>query len=245
MKRRRISSKNALKAAFAAVCVMILCVLPVFGGENPKISVGKVTASPGETVSVPVDVSGSPGVCGATISVSYDNALTLKSITKGSAWSSLTMTKPGNLSKKTVNLVWDGMEADASNGKVALLEFTAPDAPGKYDVNVSYRAGDIVDGNLSPVSFETENGYIEVERSATVTVGISDKNIQLKGKNLEGSILISFYRGNKLISVRFYSAGENINVDSVPLQAIRAKVMWWTDLTSFKPVCAAQEIYFD
>ena len=238
------SKKRRISAAVLAACVLIACAMTVSGEpqSGPEISVGNVTASPGETVSVPITVSGSPGVCGATVSVSYDSALTLKSITKGGAWPTLTMTKPGKLTATTLNIVWDGTDADLSDGIIATLEFTAPDTPGTYNISVSYGDGNIVDGNLNPVDFALTNGCVKVESTATVTVGISDRSVSLKGDNLEGSILVSFYRGNRLISVRFYPVSEAITVDDIPFQALRAKIMWWRNMISLSPVCEQQEI---
>lgn len=36
------------------------------------------------------------------------------------------MTKPGELTEKKINIVWDGMEEDSSNGVIAILNFSKP-----------------------------------------------------------------------------------------------------------------------
>ena len=238
------SKKRRISAAVLAACVLIACAMTVSGEPQsaPEISVGNVTASPGETVSVPISVSDSPGVCGATILVSYDSALTLKSVTKGDAWPSLTMTKPGKLSSNPVNIVWDGTDADLSDGIIATLEFTAPENPGTYEISVSYNDGDIVDGDLFPVEFALKDGSVKVGSSAVVNVGIGGKTVTLKGDVYDGYVFVAFYKDSRIHSLRMFSASAQIDVENLPEGATSAKLMWWCNLVSLNPVCEQQEI---
>ena len=118
----------------------------------------------GETVDVPITLSGNSGICGANIVISYDKNLQLTGITKGSALSSLSMTKPGSIASNPFAVVWDGMEADSTNGTIAVLTFKTPSNAGKYSINVSYDEGDIVDGTLSPVNvtLKTEVSLLKI-----------------------------------------------------------------------------------
>ena len=72
------------------------------------ISVDKVVAGEESSVRVPVKIMNNEGLVGATITIEYDQALTLQSIDSGDAFSSLTMTKPGELTEK--RLILYGME---------------------------------------------------------------------------------------------------------------------------------------
>ena len=213
--------------------------------ENiPIIAVEDVTASPGESILVPVYISNNTGICGATISILYDENLALTNISQGTALSSLSMTKPGNLLANPINIGWDGMEADSSNGIIATLTFKVPTVGGTYQIIPSYTSGDVVDGALQPVNLKMNKGQITVDNSIRATVKIGEKSVTLKNDtNNRGEILVAFYTGDgQLITVKSYlPQNEPINVDNVET-ASYAKVMWWRDLSNLTPLCNDQRI---
>lgn len=152
------------KKLIAVVTVLLLSLsgVGIMAASKPIFSVGTVTAAKGGTVSVPVCISENSGICGLTLSVTYSSALTLTGVTKGSALSSLFMTNPGDFSDNPVNLVFDGMESDATNGIIANLLFTVPNRAGTFDISLSIAEGDLVDENLNPVEAETKPGAVSV-----------------------------------------------------------------------------------
>ena len=149
-------NKKQIISVLISIAVLVMMFVPINAETRTTITVENVTANMGETIAVPIKLSENTGICGATISVSYDERLVLTSIDKGSALSSLAMTKPGNLSANPVKIVWDGMDADGSNGIMALLTFALPNESGTFNVSVSYEDGDIVDGTLSPINILTQ-----------------------------------------------------------------------------------------
>lgn len=149
--------------------VAFLCLWMLLGNRNVfadtskiNLTVGTVKAGTADTVVVPISIADNTGICGASISVSYDKALTLTDIQGGDGLSSLTMTRPGDLTANPVIILWDGVNADASNGNIALLTFTVPEIEGDYPVTVFYEDGDIVDGDLNAVELNVVNGSINV-----------------------------------------------------------------------------------
>ena len=113
--------------------VAFLCLWMLLGNRNVfadtskvNLTVGTVTAGKEDSVTVPISISDNHGICGASISVTYDKALTLTGIQGGDGLSSLTMTRPGDLTANPVIILWDGVNADTSNGNIALLTFTVP-----------------------------------------------------------------------------------------------------------------------
>ncbi len=154
------------------LAVLLLCsALPVSAAEAPALAVGTVTAQKGQSISVPLTISGNTGICGARLAVSYDRKLTLTKVDSGSAFSSLSLTKPGDLSANPVYLVWDGMEADFSNGVIATLTFTAPQESGRFPISLSYEEGDFTDGDLQEVSPKVESGAVIIPNVvSTVTL---------------------------------------------------------------------------
>lgn len=138
--------------------------------EKTKIFVEDVTAKvTDETIEVPVKIESNSGVCGATLTVDYDENLELKGITKGNALSSLTMTLPGDLSQKTINILWDGVEEDKTNGTLFILKFRNPEKAGTYKVNILYKKGDIINGDLNTVDVDVVNGSIKIEKTTEST----------------------------------------------------------------------------
>lgn len=155
-----------MKKIWTLLCMIaiLFCTnLQVFAGtDNSSLNVDCVIAEAGESIDVPIRISNNTGICGATISISYDEKLVLTGIESGNAFSSMTLTKPGKLSANPVKLVWDSMDADYTNGIIAVLTFTAPKETGLYNISVSYEDGDVVDGDLNPVELNIVNGIVEV-----------------------------------------------------------------------------------
>ncbi len=206
-----------------------------------KIKVEAVVAERGESVEVPIRLSGNSGICGATVLVTYDAALTLVNVTRGDALSTLAMTKSGSLSANPVKLVFDGMEEDATNGNMAVLTFTAPQTDGVYEITVSYEEGDIVDGDLQPLDVTLEKGKIIVGGSG-VMIKIGDNLVTLPtGAESEGSIYTAFYeQSGELIALHIFPTDHvAINVE-VPAAAAYAKVAWWTGL--LRPMSGIEKI---
>ena len=165
MKVLNILTKIIISSFIMALLISTI----VFAKDNKtKIEVEDVSASGGEIVEVPINISDNVGICGATLSIAYDNKLKLNSIVAGDAWTSLTMTKPGDLTANPINILWDGVESDSTNGLLLTLTFEVPNNIGEYSVNISYDTGDIMNGNLEPVEVEICNGKITVENTESI-----------------------------------------------------------------------------
>lgn len=214
---------------------------PVLGTE---ITIDSVTAKPGESVIVPVRISGNTGICGATLRFNYSSALTLTNIAKGDGFASLNMTKPGSYSAGPFTLVWDGLESDTSDGIIAYLTFTAPLTEGVYDISVSFDDGDIVDGSLNPVEVSATQGNVSVTSSRSVSVKVNNVNYTLTSKDsTSGTILVAFYDASgKFLSLRSFNDTESAISVSAPQNASTAKLMWWSGLNTLKPIGDVKEI---
>lgn len=127
------------------------------------LTVNQVKAEKNTNVDVPIRISNNTGICGVTLMVSYDEKLELVNVSRGEALSTLEMTKPGNYQTNPVKILWDGMEADNTNGEIVVLTFRTPNEEGVYPITVKYENGDIIDGQLTPVELDVTNGMITVE----------------------------------------------------------------------------------
>lgn len=223
---------------------MLLSVTVINANANTSITVGRAVTKSSTSVSVPIRVSDNTGICGAALLISYDNALVLTGISSGSALSSLTMTKPGDFSQNPFNIVWDGLEADNSNGTMAVLTFTVPTNPGTYNISALYNDGDIVDGNLNPVDIKINQGQIKVVTPKNIVVEIADKKVTMTGENeSDNTVIVAFYNSDKvLMSVKSYANTDNPIKISNTENATYAKVMLWESMDTMRPLDEAQTI---
>ena len=153
--------------------------------DGAAIAVSSVTAEPGQSVEVPVQIMNNPGLAGAKFTLSFDSALTLTGAVSGEAFSDLQYTKPGKF-VSPCNFTWDSESGEvAENGTVLVLTFQVPvDAAGKtYDLICTYRYGDMYDEDLNDVAFTMISGSISVEAKETV------KNYTVTFRDHDGTVL--------------------------------------------------------
>jgi len=163
-------SKKRIISILLAVA-LTLSVLSVGAAADsstaPTISVSSVTALPGATVNVNVEIKNNPGILGATLQLTYDSDLTLTDAAAGDAFSPLTLTKPGQFTSPC-KFAWDGQalaSGDIKDGVILTLTFKVSDtaATGKQlAVNVSYASGEIVNSSMQAVAPTIINGAVNV-----------------------------------------------------------------------------------
>ena len=209
--------------------------------NGPVIKIGNVAASPGESVEVPVYISGNTGICGATFKISYNNSLTLTQIVKGDALPELTMTRPGDLTANPFNLVFDGIEQDDTNGLFFTLTFTAPHDNGIYEIVATHDEGDVVDGDLNPVDIPIEKGSVAVG-SSNVEVLIGDITVNLTPLNCaNGNVFVAFYNElDEMTSIEIFELNSTQIKADIDTHAAYAKVFCWSE--DLNPLCDAQKI---
>ena len=163
----------------ASVLVLSFSLLVTASAQTLTLTVDEVSAKPGESVQVPITVSGNggSGLLGMVLQVACDPSLSLSTVTKGTALSGLTLTPPGDKSANPFNLVWDGQDADTSNGTVVILTFTvAENAPGTLPIVLSYQPGGIYDNDFNDLDPVLVNGFVAVDTAESYTAPVlSDK----------------------------------------------------------------------
>ncbi|MBR0366336.1 MAG: hypothetical protein IJH94_06000 [Clostridia bacterium] len=152
-----------LLAAILGVGVLTAGLCISAAAEGTVISVGSAVAEPGEEVSVPVTLSGNPGILAMQLGINYNSSLTLKNCEWGDALKGLTRTKSGNYTVNPYNLIYDAeSEVDSTNGTLATLTFTLPaDASGSYTLTPTIKK--VVNGDLEPVAISLTPGTITVQ----------------------------------------------------------------------------------
>ena len=128
------------------------------------VTVSDAKAKPGKTVTVKVDLSANKGISNMRLQMSCPEGFTLESIQKGDALSTLFFTPPGKLTANPINFLWDGREADTSEGCILELTFRIADtvAAGEYSISLSYQKDDVLDGSLEGIDLALQSGTVSV-----------------------------------------------------------------------------------
>lgn len=63
-----------------------------------------------------------------------------------------------------MNLLWDGVDADQSDGTILKLTFRVSDtaAEGDYTIRLNCQKGDVLDGNLEDAALQLQQGTVSV-----------------------------------------------------------------------------------
>ena len=132
------------------------------------ISVANVTGRAGNEVNVSISVANNPGIAGMALTVNYDRALTLVSVSDGGILGSSLHTS--NYSLNPYYLSWandTATENFTANGVIATLTFKIAEnaAEGTYPVSVSYNNSnfDIFNVNAETVEFKTAAGGVTIK----------------------------------------------------------------------------------
>lgn len=142
--------------------------LTIVPANDSKITVASVVAQSGDEIDVPVTMENNPGVIGVGLSVSYDEALTLISVTDGGILGAAMHSD--NYTKNPYYLNWandTATENITANGVIATLTFKVADdaEDGEYAVWVSYDNDDfeIFNYDAETVDFTLEAGKVLVK----------------------------------------------------------------------------------
>lgn len=145
-----------------------------FNAGSASISVGTVDGKAGQTVTVPVSISGNPGIAGYSLKIDFDtNALTLNSMTAGSLISG-NGTFSVNNEAHIVN--WYTVDNMTGNGELLKLSFTVKEGAAEGTIPVSVSLNDGLDSNLSnedgiAVSVTISSGGVRIAKAQSGTFG--------------------------------------------------------------------------
>ncbi|MBO7508375.1 MAG: InlB B-repeat-containing protein [Clostridia bacterium] len=138
--------------------------------DIPVVVAESKTVHRGQTFSVDVDLSQNEGLISLFLTLDYDDSvMTLKNVIQGSALGSLTFTTTNVETEygygiKPFNMLWDGREADRTNGTIVTLIFDSNiDAPiGEYTITLTYDRENTNTAYQTPTDISITNGIINL-----------------------------------------------------------------------------------
>ena len=163
--------------------------------------------------------------------------MSLTKIKRGDAFKYFLMTAGGDFKANPYNVLFDAQDEVDTNGLLATLTFNTPSDDGVYNITISYNNGDIVNGDLAPVSVVLKNGSISVMSDIT-EIAIGNKTVNLPASTETGNKLyVAYYTDeDKMTALKTYSPNNaSITADT---KASYAKVFYWTNY--FAPLCISQ-----
>lgn len=210
-----ISNYNEDDVDFTLVAgkVIVKATTPVSPGT---ITVGTATADPGTELTIPVSISGNPGINTFSLGFSYDTTrLNLKNVTLNSGL--------GGQFQYTKKAVWLNSSDSTYNGEILSLTFDvlAGAAAGDASVAVTYNAGDISNYNEDDVDFTLVSGKVTVRSqtpasSGTIAVGTATA---APGAEVTVPVSISNNPGINTFSLGFSYDTTRLNLKNVTLNS--------------------------
>ena len=170
MKKKIISLLLVLVFMLSAVSPLSIAVSAASDEASAEsvaaVMVEETWGNPGKTVDLDIVISENPGILGATITVSWDESLTLVADASGEAFNHMTYTSPSRYIASGTNFIWFGNEVkEAIDGTILTLTFEVSETAQNNDVlpvRVSYTYGTVVDQNNKDVALSIADGHIRV-----------------------------------------------------------------------------------
>lgn len=168
MKKRILSALTAIAIMFSMVYSLNIGAL-AFSNElaetqSATISVPETWGNPGDNVEIDIRIADNPGILGATITVSWDERLTLISDASGAVFGEMTYTPPSKYIASGTNFLWFGNEVNSVfDGVILKLVFCVDEDVQNNDIlpiKVSYINGEIVDSKKKSVTVNINDGAI-------------------------------------------------------------------------------------
>ena len=242
MKKRIISIVMVIALVFSCIPMGSFLVSASTDSSytEPTISAESKYATAGSVVEVNVNVENNPGIAGATLSISYDQSLTLLSAANGATFSKLSFTAPGKFTNPS-SFLWDSESGQITgDGTILSLTFKVSETAKANDnlsVDISYYPGDIYNERMDSVNMQTVNGCITIIDYTPGDVNsdgiINGKDITLIRRNIVGGY-------NQAINKQAADVNEDGRINGKDVTLIRKYIVGDPNVTlkPSKPSCA-------
>ena len=150
-------------------------VVSIAADENaPAILADTVSASAGDTVSVPLRIQNNPGIAALSLQISYDaSKLKLLGAEDGKILGSSVFLAGNDLTQIPYTLNWDDLssENNTGNGIVAVLQFEVLAEEGDAEIAVTVNQRSTFNVDLEEVAFAAVNGKVRIRNSGETVSG--------------------------------------------------------------------------
>ena len=177
-----------------AISLVLVLLIGVFSASlsvsaaQPTLTVGTTEGKAGDTVTVPITISGNPGIVALRIFMEYNSAvLRLTEVTDGTIFPAGKNTFNDDLTANPYTMLWmDGTSQTdyTENDTLVTLTFEILDAAaGSYPVKLTYDSDSTFNKDLDNVTFTMQNGSVTVteeEQLYTATFTVDDTAISTK-----------------------------------------------------------------
>lgn len=190
--------QKMLKRVIAIIMVLIFCmsagVLNVLAEEltKPTLKVENVSAMPGSTIKVKIDLKNNPGLASLKFDVSYDDVLTLTNVEFNSEYGSYVTAPTPYKNPQTISMISPLADVSVS-GNFCTLTFTVSEnVEDNYSaaVNVSYDTDDVFNSAYESVDLNVVCGGVKVYHGIP-----GDINGDKKVNNRDAILLFQYVAG--------------------------------------------------
>lgn len=232
-----------------------------FASDKMEITAASISANAGEEIEIPVMIKNNPGIIALQLYIEYDEGLTLKSVTRGTALGSLNYTPSGTMDTYPFKILFDGMKNDSSDGTLVTLKFdVAENCNQNLNISVYSKSGEVYDYDLNDIDVTFNSGTVAINGGATEPpqtgkTSINNTHFTQSGNKVNVTatitkdttdtdadvIAVAYDSSGILIGVKIISASEIEGSDfsqtfSVSGSADVVSVMMW-DFSTLKPLC--------
>lgn len=161
--------KRTIKIICLCVCLAVLMAgIPAiaFASSSNRIYAQEVAANPGDTVEIPICISGNSGFMGISVVFSYgSSSVTPVSVTKGSLITSgLFDDSIGTSEKPEFKVIWCGSEEIENDGELFRIKLKIDEnASDNCQIKVSYESANTFDKDYKEVKLNCEDITINIQ----------------------------------------------------------------------------------
>lgn len=166
--------KRTLRIICLLACLaMLIAGIPAvaFASSNNRIYANEVMTKAGDTIEIPICISGNSGFMGISVVFSYDSSLmTPISVNKGNLITSgLFDDSIGTTDKPEFKVIWCGSDEITKDGEICKLKFKINDdaSSGNYKIKISYESKNTFDKNYKTVKLNCDNITVNINNDGT------------------------------------------------------------------------------
>ena len=160
--------KKPLCFLFSLWMLCSVCLTTANAAVSSCVTIGNASGCVGETVTVPVEITGNPGIVAMRLFVQYDaSKLQLVSVTDGGLFGSNHDYFGNDITENPYTLLWEDALSKTNytaNGQLAEVSFRILDTAeaGKADITIALDTGSTFNVNVQNVPFTTQNGSVQI-----------------------------------------------------------------------------------